>query len=48
MLAGSSPAAGTIIRKVNQTGSGLALKAMGAANTRMEFDSAILPPDGVL
>lgn len=32
------------LRKVNQAGPGLALKAMGAANTRMEFDSASLPP----
>lgn len=32
------------IREVNQTGSGLALKAMGTVSSRMEFDSTILPP----
>jgi len=41
---GSSPAIGSNIRRVNQPGAGLALKAMGAADTRLEFDSAIPPP----
>lgn len=41
---GSIPTVGSNIWRVNQSGTGLALKAMGAVSSCMEFDSTIPPP----